>query len=35
MAAVHKFTWFTILRKELLEETEKNKGVLNTVEIHP
>jgi hypothetical protein len=35
MAAVHKFIWFTILRGELLEVAEKNKGALNTVEIYP
>jgi hypothetical protein len=34
MAAVHKFTWFTILTEELLEVAEKNKGALNTVEIY-
>jgi len=35
MAAGHKFTWFTILREELLEVAEKNKGALNRVEIYP
>jgi hypothetical protein len=35
MAVVHKFTWFTILREELLEETEKNKVASNIVEIYP
>jgi hypothetical protein len=35
MAAVHKFTWFTVLREELLKDAEKNKAALNTVEIYP